>query len=166
MTAPAGRFAYDDDAAHQWLAVLRDGDDQQKIQARQRLATIFARRGIVTEAIELLEANLQHGNEAPSTYEAFGRRYAAQGRPDRSISARIAAQRLREPLTTLRRPASWQESVATICLLLLLCWPIGFMLMWRYSFWSRPTKIAATAAVVTLTIVGLAVRGLHRTVDG
>lgn len=67
MTAPEGRFAYDDDAAHRWLVVLRDGDDQQKIQARERLATIFARRGMVTEAVELLETNLQGGNQTPST---------------------------------------------------------------------------------------------------
>jgi hypothetical protein len=37
MTLPARRFANDDDAAQHWLTLLRDGDDDQKIQARARL---------------------------------------------------------------------------------------------------------------------------------
>jgi predicted Zn-dependent protease len=79
MTTPARRFANDDEAAQHWLKLLRDGDGEQKIQAREQLAAIFERRGMHEEATDLLVSNVRDGVRNADIFRWLARLYRAQG---------------------------------------------------------------------------------------
>ena len=46
-------------AYKRWLDWLRDGSEADKIAARRGLAGVFEQRGMLEEAIELLESNVK-----------------------------------------------------------------------------------------------------------
>ncbi len=61
MTTPIPQCTSDGEAAQHWLVLLRDGNDDQRVQAREQLAAIFERRGMLEEATELLISNIRGG---------------------------------------------------------------------------------------------------------
>jgi hypothetical protein len=77
-----------DDAGHeqaqQWLSALRDGTDAEKIAARRGLARVFEQRGMLDEAVELLEANVRAGVRSGEIFRWLARLYREQG--DESLS--------------------------------------------------------------------------------
>ena len=79
MTAPVPSFANDDQAAQHWLALLRSGTDDQKILAREQLASIFERRGMFEEATDLLVSNVRAGVRNADIFRWLARLYRAQG---------------------------------------------------------------------------------------
>lgn len=87
MTTPAPQFTNDDDAAQHWLIVLRDGDPDQKIQAREQLATVFERRGMLEEAADLLESNVRSGARGADIFRWLARLYKNQGDEVRAMQA-------------------------------------------------------------------------------
>lgn len=42
-----------------------------------------------------------------------------------------------------------------VILMLILFWPVGLFLMWKYSPWSKTTKIIVTVVIAVLVIAGL-----------
>ena len=81
----------DDQRVQRWLHVLRDGDEPSKIAARRGLARVFEQRGMLKEAIELLEHNLEAGVRSAETLRWLSRLYQAQGDEARSLEAAITA---------------------------------------------------------------------------
>jgi hypothetical protein len=58
----------DDQQIQDWLNSLRDGTRAEKISARRSLARVFEQRGMLEEAVELLENNVRAGvRVAPHT---------------------------------------------------------------------------------------------------
>jgi hypothetical protein len=107
MSAPAPRFANDDDAAQYWLRLLRDGNSDQKIQAREQLATIFERRGMFEEAIDLLISNLHDGVRSADIFRWLSRLYRYQGQEVLAMQAAAeAAKYLAPPSRSAVRPAA------------------------------------------------------------
>jgi predicted Zn-dependent protease len=107
MTTPARRFANDDDAAQHWLTLLRDGDADQKIAAREQLATIFEHRGMHEEAAELLVANVKAGVRNADIFRRLARLFRAQGD---EVTANQAAAEAAKYLPT--RPPAVSEPAA------------------------------------------------------
>ena len=93
-------YSNDDEAAQAWLGVLRDGTDAQKIQAREHLAAIFERRGMLEEAIDLLVANARAGVRNADIFRRLARLYREQG--DEMLSTQAAAEAVKymPPATT------------------------------------------------------------------
>ena len=52
----------------------------------------------------------------------------------------------------------WYQKTWTIVLLLLVFWPAGLYLMWKYAAWSRPAKIIVTVVVALCAAAYLAWR--------
>jgi hypothetical protein len=82
MSVPVPMFTNDDEAAQHWLTLLRDGHADQKIQAREQLATIFERRGMFEEAAELLQANYMAGSRTLPLFRSLMRIYVKRGDED------------------------------------------------------------------------------------
>ncbi len=95
MTAPVPMFTNDDEAAQHWLGLLRDGARVQKVEARIHLATIFERRGMLDEAVELLETNVASGVRRAEVYDWLHRLYRSQGNGFLSLKAYGEAKQLR-----------------------------------------------------------------------
>ena len=66
----ASGFQNEDEEALHYLAVLRDGTDAEKVVARDRLAVIFERRGMVEEVVELYERNVRAASAPQSCSHA------------------------------------------------------------------------------------------------
>jgi hypothetical protein len=94
MMTPAPRFANDDEAAQYWLGRLRDGTNDQKIEAREQLATIFERRGMFEEATDLLVSNLRAGVRNADIFRRLARLYRAQGDEVTAMQAAVEAAKL------------------------------------------------------------------------
>ena len=77
----------DDQQAQQWLSALRDGTDAEQIAARRGLARVFERRGMLDEAVELLEANVRAGVRSGEIFRWLARLYHEQGDEGRSFEA-------------------------------------------------------------------------------
>lgn len=103
MTAPVPRFSSDDEAAQHWLMLLRDGNPDQKIQAREQLATIFERRGMLEEATELLISNIHDGVRSADIFRWLARLYRNQGQEVLAMQAAAEAAKYLDP------PASQQS---------------------------------------------------------
>src|SRR5215210_6129634 len=69
----------DERRTQRWLEVLRDGSEADKIAARRGLAGVFEERGMIAEAIELLESNIEAGARSAETLRWLSRLYQAQG---------------------------------------------------------------------------------------
>lgn len=65
-----------------WLALLRDGSPEEKLAARYHLADVFEERGMLVEASELLESNLQAGDQSRALQSRLSQLYVKQGRLD------------------------------------------------------------------------------------
>ena len=70
---PPLTFRSEDEEAQYCLSALRDGTHEEKIVARERLAAIFARRGLYDEAAELYELNIRAGVRSPEVFEDLAR---------------------------------------------------------------------------------------------
>jgi hypothetical protein len=81
----------DEQRIQRWLDVLRDGDEPDKIAARRGLARVFEQRGMLEEAIELLETNIQAGARSAETLRWLSRLYQAQGDEAKSLEAAVNA---------------------------------------------------------------------------
>jgi predicted Zn-dependent protease len=77
----------DHDQAQRWLSSLRDGTDTEKIAARRGLARVFEQRGMLEEAIALLEANVRAGVRSGENFRWLARLYHEQGDEPRSFEA-------------------------------------------------------------------------------
>jgi hypothetical protein len=92
MAAPT--FRSEDEEARFCLAVLRDGSGDEKIEARDRLASIFARRGLFGEAAELYELNARAGVRSPELFERLSETYRQIGDSASADAALTEARRL------------------------------------------------------------------------
>ena len=106
MTVPAPRFISDDEAAQHWLMLLRNGSDDQKIQAREQLATIFERRGMAEEATDLLVANVRAGVQNADIFRWLARLYRAQGDEVTAMQAAAEAAKYLPPSTPAAEPTT------------------------------------------------------------
>jgi hypothetical protein len=80
MTTPARQDANDDAATRYWLSVLRDGDVDERIRAREQLAAIYERQGRYDAAANQLVANLQDGAMSVDILDWLNRLYRARGK--------------------------------------------------------------------------------------
>jgi hypothetical protein len=81
----------EDQQIQRWLACLRDGGEPDKIAARRGLARVFEQRGMLAEAIELLETNVEAGARGAETLRWLSRLYLAQGDEVGSLEAAVNA---------------------------------------------------------------------------
>jgi hypothetical protein len=81
----------DERRIERWLEWLRDGSEPNKISARRGLAGVFEQRGMLNEAIELLESNVEAGVRGAETLRWLSRLYQAQGDEARSLEAAVNA---------------------------------------------------------------------------
>jgi hypothetical protein len=81
----------DEQRIQRWLDVLRDGSEAEKLGARRGLATVFEQRGMLKDAIELLESNVQAGVCGAETLRWLSRLYQAQEDEVRSLEAAVKA---------------------------------------------------------------------------
>ena len=87
----------DERQVQRWLDRLRDGSEADKIGARRGLARVFEQRGMLEEAIELLERNLDAGVRSPETLRWLSRLYQARGDEATSLEAAIQASAVDPP---------------------------------------------------------------------
>jgi len=85
------RVPVDERRIERWLVSLRDGSEAEKIGARRGLAGVFEGRGMLAEAIDLLERNLDAGVRSPETLRWLSRLY--QKRDDGAECPGAAATR-------------------------------------------------------------------------
>ena len=71
-------MSIDEQRIQRWLDWLRDGSDADKIAARRGLAGVFEARGMLDEAIELLERNVEAGVRGTETLRWLSRLYEAR----------------------------------------------------------------------------------------
>jgi hypothetical protein len=90
------RFASEDEEATWCLSLLRDGDRNQKIVARERLSQIFERRGLLDEVAQCLESNIREGVRDPRVYQRLAGIYRRQGRHELADEVLQEARRLAE----------------------------------------------------------------------
>lgn len=84
----------EDAQARRWLALLQAGSPDEKASARRGLARIFEARGMVSEAVGLLETNAREGYRESELYRALARMYRLLGDEYRAASATLEATRL------------------------------------------------------------------------
>ena len=80
MTTPARQDANDDAATRYWLSVLRDGDVDERIRAREQLAAIHERAGRYDDAAKMLVASIQDGAMSVELLDWLNRLYRARGK--------------------------------------------------------------------------------------
>ncbi|MFN8634041.1 MAG: hypothetical protein U0893_09315 [Chloroflexota bacterium] len=97
MTSPTSQASNqrDDEAAQHFLLALRDGTPEKKVVARAGLASIFARRGMYEEAVELYELNVRDGARSPELFEQLGDAYRHLGDEASASAALAEARRMR-----------------------------------------------------------------------
>jgi len=95
----------DDEQAQRWLSTLRDGTDAEKMAARRGLARVFEQRGMLEEAIELLEANVRAGARSGEIFRWLARLYHEQGDETRSFEALAEAAQCQPSPATAEMPA-------------------------------------------------------------
>lgn len=98
-------FRNEDEEAQHCLSALRDGTKEQKIVARERLAAIFARRGLYEEAAELYELNVRAGVRSPEIVERLSEIYRQLGDHASAEAALAEARRLRAASAAPSGPA-------------------------------------------------------------
>jgi hypothetical protein len=97
-------FASEDEEATYCLSLLRDGDRQQKVVARERLSQIFERRGMLDEAAQCLESNIREGVRDPRIYQRLAGVYRRQGRHELAEEVMVEARRLAERMARVTGP--------------------------------------------------------------
>jgi hypothetical protein len=88
----------DHQQAQRWLGALRDGTDAEKIAARHGLAHAFEQRGMLEEAVELLETNVRAGVRSGEIFRWLARLYREQGDEARCLAALLEA--VKYPMTS------------------------------------------------------------------
>lgn len=101
---PPLTFRNEDEEAQHCLSALRDGTREEKIVARERLAAIFARRGLDDEAAELYELNVRAGVRSPEVFEALSDVYRRLGDLESAEAALAEARRVRSPAAAAVTP--------------------------------------------------------------
>lgn len=96
-------FRNQDEEAQYCLSTLRHGTREQKIVARERLAAIFARRGLYEEAAELYEFNVRAGVRSAVIFEQLSETYRQLG--DRASAEAALAEARRVRARAQPRPA-------------------------------------------------------------
>ncbi len=136
---------YGDDAGDQqiqdWLNSLRDGTHTEKIAARRSLARLFEQRGMLEEAVELLENNVRAGVRSGETFRWLSRLYRAQGDEARSEEALAEAMKyLAVPVTSVSTDPSTvptpSRPIRTLALYLLMILAISMAIgavLWLMS---------------------------------
>ena len=99
-------FANEDEKAHYYLTVLRDGSDEEKVEARYVLSRVFENRGMLEEATELLENNAKAGVRDRMLYTRLAKLYRQLGRDDDADRAIVDYAMLVPPTTAARLSAS------------------------------------------------------------
>ncbi len=94
---PRQNFASEDEEAQYYLALLREGTRERKIEARSALARIFENRGMLEEATELLEGNARAGVRDRTLYTRLASLYRRQEREDLADQAMAQAASLMSP---------------------------------------------------------------------
>jgi hypothetical protein len=88
-------FRNEDEEAQFCLSTLRDGTRDDKVVARERLAAIFARRGLFEEAAELYELNIRAGVRSPEVFERLSAVYRHLGDHESAEAALDESRRRR-----------------------------------------------------------------------
>ena len=141
-------FASEDEEAQHYLRFLREGSQEQKIEARDRLSRIFEDRGMLAEATELLEGNGRTGVRDRSLYTRLATLYRRQDRDDDADAAMAEAMRLTVPRPSSVKPPPLVENPTVVR---------PAVKPSRES--SRRTKVLVWGAVGVLTVAGLAALG-------
>jgi hypothetical protein len=160
----------DDDAAQYWLTVLRDGTNAERVEARDQLAAIFQRRGMLDEAIELLSANARAGHASADGYRWLSRLFRARGdeisamqaaaeaaklmpRPAPVAEARPAPATIAAPAPSKPRP--WYLTTPALIGASAVCLPpLALVFVWMRP-WRQPLKIAASVPLGIWTVIWL-----------
>ncbi len=87
----------DHEQAQRWLSALRDGTDAEKLVARRGLARVFEQRGLLGEAIDLLEANVRAGVRNGEIFRWLAQLYREQGEDALSLEALVEAAKYQPP---------------------------------------------------------------------
>lgn len=102
-------FDGEDAETRPWIAKLRTGTPNQKIEARAVLARIFEQRGLLPEATDLLIANVEAGFLNAEIFRWLERLYLAQGREDLADRAAAEAEKYARPSVVVRSHAPRQD---------------------------------------------------------
>lgn len=105
---PPLTFRSEDEEAQYCLSALRDGTHEEKIVARERLAAIFARRGLYDEVAELYELNIRAGVRSPEVFEDLSEVYRHLGDLESAEAALAEARRVRS--LAQRQPAQASDA--------------------------------------------------------
>jgi hypothetical protein len=108
-----------------WLDVLRDGSEVEKLGARRGLAGVFEQRGMLQEAIELLETNVQAGVRSAETLRWLSRLYQAQGNEGRSLEAAVNASQQPEVSPAMQARPTRPRAIRPLLPYLLLLVGLG-----------------------------------------
>jgi hypothetical protein len=170
MTIPTRPFESDDDAAQYWLTVLRDGSDDERADAREQLAAIFERRGMLDESIELLSANARAGHASADGYRWLARLFRAHGDEISAMQAAAEAAKLMSrpsptapprpepaPLDAAApsKPRPWYLTTPALIGASALCVPpLALVFVWMRP-WRQPFKIAASVPLGLWALVWL-----------
>ena len=138
----------DHEQAQRWLSALRDGTDTEKIAARRGLARVFERRGMLDEAVELLEANVRAGVRSGEIFRWLARLYHEQGDEGRSFEALTEATKYQpspvapsvSPLRDRPTESSLPWPRRTLVLSLVILIGLGIILgvaLWWVAAWLR-----------------------------
>jgi hypothetical protein len=100
----------DERRIQRWLAMLRDGSEGDKVSARRGLAATFEQRGMLPEAIELLERNIDAGVRGAETLRWLSRLYQAQDDEVRSLEAAVRASQQVTPASSSELPPAAEAS--------------------------------------------------------
>jgi predicted Zn-dependent protease len=95
----------DHEQAQRWLSALRDGTDTEKIAARRSLARMFEQRGMLKEAVDLLEANVRAGELSGEIFRWLARLYREQGEDALSLETLAEAAKYRPSPAPAKAPA-------------------------------------------------------------
>lgn len=94
--ANSPRFGSEDEEAAWALSLLREGGRAEKIDARDRLAYIFERRGLYEASIDCLESNVRDGVRDPRVYQRLAGMYRRRGLDDLADEALEEARSLEQ----------------------------------------------------------------------
>ena len=108
-----------------WLDVLRAGSEVEKLGARRGLAGVFEQRGMLEEAIELLETNVQAGVRSAETLRWLSRLYQAQGDEVRSLAAAVTASQQPEVSPAMQAQPTRPRAIRQLLPYLLLVVGLG-----------------------------------------
>jgi hypothetical protein len=133
----------DEERIQRWLDWLRDGSEADKIAARRGLAGVFEQRGMLDEAIELLETNVRAGVRGADTLRRLSLLYQAQENEISSFATAVTVPHTGEavgvlsPSTSdLAAPPTGGAAVRSLMPVLVMMVGLGILLggaLWMLS---------------------------------